>query len=101
MIRDLIKRAQQDENIAWGECFVVHLGPGGEINPMRPTAVSTFLREWRDIPGVQAASRAIGAGRSVRSRWLGVVHDDGLFVVPVATKDTQPETDPADWWKHN
>jgi hypothetical protein len=100
MIRELIEMARRDENIAWGECFIVHLGPDGEINPQRSKSVAGFLRDWRRLPGIQEATRAIGRGRSVQHRWLGVVHDDGIFVTPFERHPAHcNEPDRADWWK--
>lgn len=77
MIQQLIHMAEADNTLRRGECFEVHLGPDGEINPFGQKPLSRFIRDWCHLPGIEAVVQLS------RVRWLGLVHDDGVLFVPL------------------
>jgi hypothetical protein len=82
MIRRLIEQARNDSRLSPGECLEVHLAANGDCYPMGPTPLESFMRDWGDMPGVEAIDfKSRGARTHVR--WLAVLHEDGVLFVPL------------------
>lgn len=55
-------------------CLEIHIGTAGEVNVIGRVPLAVFMADWGCGPGVTPFANR---------RWLGIVHKDGAFVVPV------------------
>jgi hypothetical protein len=98
MIQELITEAKREGNTCWGGLLVAWVSDDGELGTLENYGFKQFVRDFAYALGDVELPN--GAER-IRSRWLGVVHGEGAFLMPFETKSdmSADSRDPADWWK--
>jgi hypothetical protein len=82
MIRELIEKVRDEEDVCRGECFMVHLTKNGRVKVMPPVALSKFVREWHHLGG-EDLQRVFEFDWQLIP-WLAVIHDRGAMLAPLS-----------------
>lgn len=78
MIAGLLEIAR-DLDLPRGQCYVVHTSDG-EVGSQEQQPITEFLRQWEYAIGELDYDDRISC---LNTPWLGVVHEDGVVLVPL------------------